>query len=80
MRPLPARTAPGMRPASARRAALARALLLAALVATLPAAAVAKGDGQNPGDKDWIDSPFTGNGVTPNGTTKVREGRLECGG
>lgn len=77
MRPAVARPAPGMRPASARRTALARALLFAALVATLPAAALAKSDGQNPGDKDWIDSPFTGNGVTPNETTKVREGGLE---
>ena len=56
----------------------ARLLLCASLALLAPAAAVAKGDGQNPGDKDWIDSPFTGNGVTPDGTTKVSVGWCEA--
>lgn len=54
----------------------AAALALAALLLPL---AGAKGDGQSPGDKDYIDSPWVGNGVAPNGTTKVR-GAVTCGG
>ena len=52
--------------------------LLMCLSLALLAPATAKGEGQNPGDKDWIDSPFTGNGVTPNGTMKVGGGVGRC--
>ena len=40
-------------------------------LALLPLLAVAKGGGANPADKDYMASPWTGNGVPPNGTTKV---------